>query len=164
MCACADYEDIEFHRKAVRKRINNSRALKKALPLVAKHSDGEHKLYRCESCGQLWQGSRAWNWGNDEYLFRVPLVDFSQWLEEVFVQPDELLIFTAFISEFLRQNAFVTTEAQCSISGCNGQSVSGASTCVRHHVAALQRVHQLPANPSGRWFGPYVRENIVPAL
>ena len=104
MCCCAQNEHIEFLRKAVRKRINESRALKKSLAIVAKHADGEHKLYRCGSCGQFWQGSRAWNWGNDEYLFRVPAVEVSHWLEEVFVQPDELLIFTEVLSDFLRQN------------------------------------------------------------
>ena len=51
MCCCAQNEHIEFLRKAVRKRINESRALKKSLAIVAKHADGEHKLYRCGSCG-----------------------------------------------------------------------------------------------------------------
>lgn len=51
MCCCAQYEHIELLRKAVRKRISESRALKKSLALVAKHADSEHKLYRCGSCG-----------------------------------------------------------------------------------------------------------------
>ena len=164
MCCCAQNEHIEFLRKAVRKRINESRALKKSLAIVAKHAGGEHKFYRGGSCGQFWQGSRAWNWGNDEYLFRVPAVEVSHWLEEVFVQPDELLIFTEVLSDFLRQNNFATREAECSVSGCNRPSVSGTSTCLRHHLQALQAQHQLPANPNGRWFEPYAHENIVPAL
>lgn len=164
MCSCDQYQHIEFLRPAVRKRINESRALKKTLAVLAKHPGGEHKLYHCSSCNQLWQGSRAWNWGNDEYLFRVPPIEVSSWLQEVFVQPDELLIFTAVIADFLRQNTFTRQEAQCRASGCGQQAVAGTSTCLRHHLAALQREHQLPVNPEGRWFDPYVRENIVPAL
>jgi hypothetical protein len=164
LCPCVDYEHIEFKRKAVRKRINESRSLRKSFALVLKHPDEEHKLYHCEACGQLWQASRAWNWGNDEYLFRVPEVKVDQWIAEVFVQPDELLIFTAVISEFLSRNTFTAQEARCNVAGFRSKAVSGVSTCLLHPVEALQRVQQLPENPTGRWFEPYVRKNIVPAL
>jgi hypothetical protein len=164
VCSCAEYEHIEFLRKAVRKRINASRSLKKSLALLMKHPDGEHKLYRCTACDQMWQGSRAWNWGNDEYLFRVPDIKEGQWIKEVFVQPDELLIFTAVLGDFLSANRFTVLKAPCGVDGCRDNAVSGTSTCLRHHVEALQRVHQLPETPTGRWFEPYARENIVPAL
>lgn len=164
MCSCAEYEHIEFLRSAVRKRINASRALKKSLTLLAKHPEAEHKLYQCTQCNQLWQGSRAWNWGNDEYLYRVPHIETSQWFERVFVQPDELLIFTAVIGDFIGRNKFVASEAPCSVNGCSRNAVTGLSACLPHHVRQLQRSHQLPAEPVGRWFEPYARENIVPAL
>ncbi len=109
MCSCAEYEHIEFLRKAVRRRVKQTPALKKQLSLVAKHPGGEHKLYQCTSCGQQWQSSRAWNWGAEEYLFRVPTLDTQSWLAQVYVQPDELLIFTAVLADFLSRNDFDVT-------------------------------------------------------
>lgn len=164
MCSCSEFEDLEFLRMVITKRIKESRALKKAFELLAKHPDKEHKLYRCKACGQLWQGSRAWNWGNDEYLFKVPPIETNEWLSEVFVQPDELLIFTATTSDFLKPNSFPEKDSLCSVSGCGKKAVSGSVNCLRHHLESLQRAHTMPAYPTGRWFTPYVRENIIPAL
>lgn len=164
MCSCSEYEDLEFLRKVITKRIKESRSLKKSFVLVAEHPDKEHKLYRCGECGQLWQASRAWSWGNDEYLFKVPPIDADSWKSEVFVQPDELLIFTGIVSDFLNRNTFTENESQCSVSGCGQRAVSGSVNCLRHHLESLQRARTMPAYPSGRWFKPYVRENIIPAL
>ena len=164
MCTCSEYNHIEFKRTAVSKRIKESRLLKKSLLLAAKHPDAEHKLYACKDCGQLWQGSRAWNWGNDEYLFRVPKIEVSSWLEEIYVQPDELLIFTAVMSQMLGQNTFAADEQSCRVLGCARNSIQGLATCLPHHVLALQNAGQLSRDPTGRWFEPYVREGVFPAL
>lgn len=164
MCSCSDYEDLEFLRKVISKRIKETRSLKKFLVLVAEHPDKEHKLYRCNECGQLWQSSRAWNWGNDEYLFKVPQTETDAWKSEVFVQPDELLIFTASVSDFLKRNTFTENDTSCSVSGCERKAVSGSVSCLRHHIESLQRARTMPSYPTGRWFKPYVRENIIPAL
>lgn len=164
MCACSEYEDLEFLRKVITKRLKDSRILKKQLEVVAKHPEKEHKLYRCNSCCQFWQGSRAWNWGNDEYLFKVPTITPEEWLVEVFVQPDELLIFTGALGRFLEENTFTDKEELCSVKECSKKSVSGTLNCLRHHIESLQRGRVMPAYPSGRWFEPYERENIVPAL
>jgi hypothetical protein len=164
VCTCTEFQHIEFKREAVNKRIKESRSLKKAFTLIAKHPDEEHKLYSCQECGQLWQGSRAWNWGNDEYLFRVPRIEVPQWLEQVFVQPDELLIFTAVMSELLGRSSFVAGEQTCRVTGCERKAVQGLATCLPHHVASLQNAGQFPKDPVGRWFDPYAQEHIVPAL
>lgn len=164
MCTCATYPDIEFLRSAVRERIKASRALKKSFTLVAKHSSGEHKLYSCPDCAQLWQGSRAWNWGNDEYLFRVPALRIEDWLREVFVQPDEMLIYVATMRSILDAGRFVAGTGACVVHACESVAVEGLATCLHHHVQALQDAGQLAQEPVGRWFGPYVRENILPAL
>ena len=66
----------------------------------------------CESCNQIWQASRAWNWGNDLYFFKVPNTTVENWLKQPFVQPDELLIYTAVITEFLNQQ-FVLGDKPC---------------------------------------------------
>ena len=164
MCTCATYADIEFLRSAVRERVKASRALKKSFTLVAKHSSGEHKLYSCPDCGQLWQGSRAWNWGDDEYLFCIPTVSIEAWLQEVFVQPDELMIYVATMRSVLDEGRFVAGKAACEAHGCERVAVEGLATCLPHHVQALQHAGQLAKEPSGRWFGPYVRGDVVPAL
>ena len=164
MCSCSEYQDLEFLREVITERIKKSRPLKKALVLIAEHPDNEHKLYRCGECGQLWQGSRAWNWGNDEYLFKVPPIETDAWKSDVFVQPDELLIFTAIVCDFLNRNTFTKNDSLCSVPGCGQKAVSGSVNCLRHHVESLQRARTMPSYPNGRWFKPYVRENIIPAL
>ncbi len=164
MCSCAEYEDLEFLRKVISKRIRESRALRKQFELIATHNGKEHKLYRCEACGQLWQGSRAWNWGNDEYLFKVPEIEIEEWLSEVFVQPDEMLIFTAVVGEFWNNNAFVEKESNCTTNGCTRKAITGSVKCLSHHLQSLQKVGAMPACPVGRWFGPYRKENVLPPL
>jgi len=164
VCSCSTYEDLEFLRKVISKRIKESRTLKKSFVQIAEHSEKEHKLYRCGECNQNWQGSRAWNWGNDEYLFKVPPIDTDSWGAEVFVQPDELLIFTAVVSDFLKRNTFAKKDSVCSVTECEQHAVSGSVNCLRHHFESLQRTRMVPSYPSGRWFKPYVRENIIPAL
>lgn len=162
MCFCAQFNDLEFLRAAITKRIKDSCQLKKSLTAVSKHLDGEHKLYHCAACGQLWQGSRAWNWGNEEYLFRVPPVELTDWESEVYVQPDALLIFTAVMHDFLTRGAFTDTASICRTQGCSKSAVSGSVNCLRHHLGNLQNLGTMPSYPVGRWFGPYIRENIVP--
>lgn len=164
MCSCSKYEDLEFLRKVITRRIKESHSLKKSFLLISEHPEKEHKLYRCEACGQLWQGSRAWGWGNDEYLFKVPPIDPDDWKSEVFVQPDELLIFAAIVGEFLVRNTFTEKDSLCSVPGCGHKAVSGSVNCLRHHFESLQRVGTMPAYPTGRWFKPYMRENIIPTL
>ena len=161
MCSCSEFEHLEFLRKVVSRRIKESHALKQSMNVIAKHPEGEHKLYRCGECGQLWQGSRAWNWGNEEYLFRVSRVDVDSWKSEVFVQPDELLIFTAVMDDYISQNAFTDRGFLCNTPDCGRKAVLGTANCLRHHIESLQRVGNLPPDPKGRWFHPYVRENIV---
>lgn len=41
--------------------------------------------------------SYAWNFGNGEYLFKVPKVETENWIEEQFAAPDEILIYLALI-------------------------------------------------------------------
>ncbi len=163
-CSCADYEDIEFARQAVSKRIKKSRDLKKVLELLQTYTYGIHKLYRCRICGQQWQGSLAWGWRNEEYLFRVPQIDTEQWLEEAFVAPHALLAYVASFHDFFTKNQFDETEKQCSVKGCERKAVSGVFTCLLHHVEGLQRLSLLPKEPTGRWFKPYERENIIQPL
>ena len=161
-CSCGAFRDLELVRKDISKRIKESRQLRTVLDLVCSHSDAEQKLYQCKVCGTLWQGSRAWNWGNDEYLFTVPPITLADWQQEVFVQPDELLIFVAVIGEFWDKNRFDLTEEYCRTEGCQNNSIVNSVLCPRHHMESLQHAHMLPATPTGRWFPPYKIEGILP--
>ena len=161
-CSCGSFRDLELIRRDISKRAKESRQLKKTLDLVCCHSDAEHKLYQCKGCGKLWQGSRAWNWGNEEYLFIVPPIAVADWQQEVFVQPDELLIFLAVIGEFWDKNRFDLSDEWCRAERCRNKSIVNSVLCLRHHLESLQRAHMLPATPVGRWFPPYQKEGILP--
>ena len=163
-CSCSSFRDLEFVRKDISKRIKESRSLRKSLELVSSHTDAEHKLYRCQSCGQMWQGSRAWNWGNDEYLFKVPIIEVADWLENVFVQPDELLIYVAVVGEYWHRNRFDLSEKICRAQSCSRNAIANSVLCLRHHMESLQRAHMLPTSPVGRWFPPYEESGIIPPL
>ncbi|WP_320151086.1 hypothetical protein [uncultured Tolumonas sp.] len=150
-------------RKVISNRIKESKDLKKKLKEIAKSEDKEHQLWVCESCGQTWQSSRAWNWGNDLYLFKVPPVFLDEWLKQPYVQPDELLIYVGGLSEFLKQG-FEKGEEKCKKDGCADKTIKGLAICLKHHIESLQKVRLLPQEPVGRWFKPYIEENFKPNL
>lgn len=163
-CKCEDFEDLEMLRKVISKRIKETKKLKKALKLLSKSDDGEHVLMECEGCGQYWQGSRAWNWGNDLYLFHVPKITTEDWQQEVYVQPDELLIYVASLQGILSQGNFEPKNEPCRVVGCDNPAIKGLVNCLEHHVQNLQKINQLPRNPNGRWFPPYLAENFKPTF
>lgn len=163
-CKCAEFEDLEMLRKVISKRIKESKKLKKVLNLLTKSEDGEHVLMNCKSCGQYWQSSRAWNWGNDPYLFRVPEIKNADWRQEPYVQPDELLVYVASLQDILSQSNFEPKNEPCRMKGCEQSAIKGLANCLEHHVQNLQKINQLPQNPEGRWFPPYLAENFKPTF
>ncbi len=140
------FPHLEFTRSAISTRINDTKSILKDLVLVCKHSDNEHKLYRDKTTNEYWQVSYAWNWGAKPYCFLVPTIETEDWLKERYVDPDELLIYVASMKDFL------SNEENRKINN------------LERHVRSLQRIGNLPPNPSGRWFGPYKSENIIPDL
>lgn len=164
MCTCADFGDLPFERQAVSRRIRDTVQLKKLLGLVGKHPTKQHRLYRCDSCGQLWQCSRAWNWGNKDYLFKVPAISVEEWNEQAYVHPSQLMESTWAMGEFLSGSDFATGTTTCAVPGCSRLAVRSLRNCLKHHVEDLRRVEQLGPEPSGRWFPPYEKDRCVPAL
>jgi hypothetical protein len=154
-CECAKFEPIELYREAVSKRIKQTKKLKHELETIATHNLGEHRLLRCRVCGQHWQLSRAWNWGNPEYLFAVPKIDPDQWLIEPYVQPDELLIYSAVMHDYMERCTFVQKEEECRAVGCTNRAVRFSVFCLEDHIISLQNASVLPKLPQGRWFAPY---------
>jgi hypothetical protein len=160
-CDCASFEDMQLTRDAVDHRARQTKSLKQRLQLEAKHPDDEHLLFTCTECGQTWQRSLAWNWGNKEYLFRVPPIDTKEWVNVPFVQPDELVIFAAVLARYLSRGCSTPTGQQCRRDGCPNSAVKLSLFCVRHHIENLQRIHTFPQSPVGRWFGPYRAEDFA---
>lgn len=163
LCDCQQYLDLEMTRKLISQRIKATRTLKKRLAKLAESKDKEHRLYRCESCGQAWQASRAWNWGNELYLFRVPPIELSEWLAQPYVQPDELLIYWSVLGQFLQQPIALKDDL-CRVEYCGRKAIIHSAHCLKHHVENLERTQMLPQFPSGRWFAPYERRNFEAAL
>lgn len=159
-CTCGEYADLKLDRADISRRSKQSKRLRGILNLVTEHREGEHKLFRCSTCEQLWQQSRAWNWGNIEYLFKVPPIAVRDWESLPYVAPDELLIYAAVLDRFLAGKTFRPTEAKCRHEGCAKQAVELSVHCLRHHIESLQRIGNLPKTPAGRWFDPY--RNISP--
>jgi hypothetical protein len=153
-CECKAYEDLEFRRAAITERVKHSKRLKKELEVIAKHPAGEHKLLKCQACGQYWQSSRAWNWENDEYLFKVPEIAVDEWLKEPFIQPDELLIYDAVMRDYL-EKAPAKSSRPCHVEGCDRNALKVSTFCLWHHIESLQKSGGLPKEPIGRWFPPY---------
>jgi hypothetical protein len=158
-CTCEGYGNIELLRSAVDDRIKESGAMRKSVGLLAESKDKQNSLYKCDACGQFWQGSRAWNWDNKTYLFKVPPISTAEWLEEQYIQPHELLIFNASIERVLKG---VTEKAEtCSVNGCAAKAIVGSLNCLAHHVQSLQTVRLVPQNPKGRWFPPYSQQPLA---
>ncbi|MBM6616949.1 hypothetical protein [Bacillus suaedaesalsae] len=154
-CECNNFDVIELQRNDISKRIKETKTLKKKLKLLAKHPNGEDQLYECDKCEQLWQGSYAWNFGNGEYLFKVPKVDTEKWHVEQFVAPDEILIYLAIMDRFLTENRFEVSEEFCKKDHCINKAVKGLNFCLKHHIKSLQNIGTLPQTPSGKLFETY---------
>jgi hypothetical protein len=98
-CTCKDYPDVELDRKSLSKRIRETRVLVKNLTPLYKKRGEEYELYKCDVCGQIWQGSRSWTQGNERYLFQVPPISVEEWLDEPYISPDEMMVFSWLCAE-----------------------------------------------------------------
>ena len=156
-CDCDSYGDLPLDRKSISQRACGCKAIVSRLDVVVAHDDGEHVLLRCATCGQHWQKSSAWNWGAENYIFKVPTITSDEWSSLPFVDPDEVLIFAARIDQFLGQQEFAAGDRQCRRQECKNTAVKGLALCLRHHVESLQQAGLLPKTPKGRWWGIYER-------
>jgi hypothetical protein len=154
-CECWHFDHMELYRHNIDSRIKATKRIKRDLKSLAESPDKMHKLFKCEVCGQFWQGSYAWNWGNKEYIYKVPTISVKDWLEEAYIQPDQLLIYNAVMSNWYESNSFEESEQPCRHDGCPNKAVKGLVQCLEHHIEDLQRAGALPKPPQGRWFPPY---------
>ncbi len=156
-CECEKYEHLKLYREPINQRIKKSRILKRRLKELAQSTDGEHTLWQCSICSQFWQSSYAWNWGQKFYLFKVPPIAVDEWLIEPYIQPDELLIFTAVMQDYLDKNSSEETDRKCRAEGCGKNAIKFTVFCLSHHIESLQKAGALPKYPKGKWFLPYER-------
>jgi hypothetical protein len=154
-CECAKYIDLELSRAPISKRIKETKVIKKHLEQLAKHVDGESVLLKCKTCGQFWQINRAWNWGNDEYAFKVPEIEIKKWMKERYSAPDEMMIYSAVMSRFMETNNFNDSAQECREENCIKMAVEGLPFCLSHHVEQLSNIGKLPKKPVGKLFPPY---------
>lgn len=154
-CICENYKVLELQRNDISKRIKESKLLKKQLTTISKHNNGEARLYKCDVCNQIWQGNYAWNFGNGEYLFRVPFTEIVEWESNPYVAPDEILIYLSIMERFLYGNTFRLSIQVCKKENCNNKSLEGTHFCFEHHIISLQNIGNLPKEPTGKLFPPY---------
>ncbi|AYB34730.1 hypothetical protein [Chryseolinea soli] len=154
MCECSAYSDLELIRESIDKRIATTKKLKKQLQWVAESPAGD-SLYKCDGCQQLWQSSHAWNWGNKEYLFKVPTIAVADWMEEFFARPDQMLLYSGMMHDYFEKNKFVVSDTPCRKEGCGHNALVNNVLCKEHFIQSLQQFGMLPKFPEGRMFSPY---------
>jgi hypothetical protein len=161
-CGCASYKDLELLRDDVTTRIKQTKKLRPSLQRIDGTDDKRDALYKCECCGQLWQDSYAWGWDTEDdprYLFRVPTVSVSEWIQLPFVRPHELLVFAADIERITE--GMTEKDEPCQTIWCTRKAVTHSVFCLRHHIESLQKLRSVPLL-SGRWFPPYNQSGFAP--
>lgn len=154
-CDCPNFHPIPLERKAITKRIKESKALKKRLQVVAEDKELAIALYRCPVCDEMWQSGREWHFANEEYLFRVPAISAEEWLREHYQQPAAMFVFDASMRSYLERSKFVPSAEKCRVDGCGKRASSLGVFCQEHQIQALQKQGRLAKPPSGRLFPPY---------
>jgi hypothetical protein len=153
-CSCAKYLPLELSRDQVEKRIKESQVIQKSLDLQCESPNG-HSLFQCKFCKQAWQLSSAWNWGGKTYVFKVPNIEISEWLDNPYVSPADMLIYSALVDEYLAKNNLIASDKSCKIENCREKALMKNVLCKYHFIESLQKVGLLPKPPVGRIFAPY---------
>lgn len=149
-CRCSEFGTIELYREDITERIKRTRTLRRTLDQIAHHPLEEHKLFRCGVCDQFWQISRAWGWGNFEYLFKVPAIKKDDWETQPFQQPDEIFAYLTSIFEYEQKNSFELTSRVCKRETCSESAIQYSVLCKIHHIEDLQDKGGLARKPTGR--------------
>ncbi|MBS1797921.1 MAG: hypothetical protein JSS81_29140 [Acidobacteria bacterium] len=145
-CDCHSYEDIELYRESIDKRIRKTGHIKTHLEQLAVFPDRSCTLWKCPVCGQLWQSSHAWKWGEREYFYKVPAITVAEWLDDHFVKPDELLNYGSLLAHI----SFVEIDQKCR--KCGRNAIEYSVFCKKHHLESMQKTHAFPEFPKGRIF------------
>ena len=154
-CTCPQFSPLELDRRSISKRIKVTAAILKPLELLVESDVFKLKLLRCPQCAQYWQTGWEWNLGGTEYAFQVPAIEMKFWLQEPYLQPAALMIYTAMMESYCAKNTFEPSEKPCAVVQCPNQAIRFSGVCEPHHIAQLQQFGLLPKRPVGRLFPPY---------
>jgi hypothetical protein len=155
-CRCIAYTDLDG-RPALNKRGNEINKMLRSLQMIAEHPGGEHKLFSCTGCEQLWQQSLDWMRSNQRYLFKVPSIEITDWLDKPFVQPDDLFNRARHIQQYLRGAVFEELEPLCRSANCPNHSVKFSVFCAFHHMLNIGIKEEIPDDYG--WFDPYHKKD-----
>lgn len=155
-CFCNQYSDIS-DRPSLNNRGHKTKKIINSLTLIATHSEKEHELYKCPSCGQFWQRSLDWIRGNKPYIFKVPDTMETEWLIKPFVQPDDLFNCIAVIQQYLGRVNFEETVGVCRKDSCSNQAIKLSVLCAFHHMESLGLKSKM--TDEFTWFAPYLKNN-----
>lgn len=154
ICACSSYEDLNG-LPAVRNRGHNTGKIIKSLEFIVKHDDNEHQLYKCSHCEQHWQS--CWWQGNKPYIYKVPDIGVTDWLEKPFINLCTIFGRIEKIQEYLKGPKFEEQTALCRFPGCEEHSIRLSVLCLFHHMENIGIKITMPDDY--RWFGPYVKSD-----
>jgi hypothetical protein len=161
-CDCQNFPPISLDRKSISKRIKESKALKKRMQVIEHDEQLAISLFRCATCGEMWQSGREWNFANEEYLFRVPPISEEEWRQEHYRQPAAMMIYSAGMETFYARGKMTISSSSCRTEGCTEPALSIGVLCEKHHIESLQKNRLLPSLPPGRNFPPYFEGRETP--
>lgn len=153
-CICAKYQLLELSREQIAERIKKTRSIQRRLDLKCKSTKGHH-LFQCRFCMQLWQLSSAWNWGGQDYLFKVPDIEIPEWIESPYMSPADMMIYSASMKIYFEKNRLTDSNNLCKIENCVQNALLNNVLCKVHFIESLQKFGLLPQPPAGRLFDPY---------
>lgn len=156
MCQCDTLDDLDLStRRSFNRRIKETKTIVPELVKIDEHPDQEHGLFRCSECDQYWQTARAWNWGNEKYIFKVPVIASADWIAAPYMDPDEVFISGSVMNRFFEQTEALLEDPSkraCGVTDCSQIRLKFSALCIEHHVRQLQAIGTLPKRPRGRWF------------
>ncbi|MCU7843410.1 MAG: hypothetical protein KZQ93_06185 [Candidatus Thiodiazotropha sp. (ex Monitilora ramsayi)] len=164
-CHCQAYGDLLLNIESIEKRMLEFKDMRRHLKQIAQkvvEPGWEHyRLYKCEICGQLWQGCLSTIIDDGWYLFRIPSTTQKAWKEDPFVCPDTIVGYISDRNEYLSQE-FQYKKEKCKTNGCSKLAIVGSVHCEFHLFESLSKAGGVRKQPKGRWFGPYSEQAIYP--
>jgi hypothetical protein len=89
-------------------------------------------------------------------LFKVPEISPEDWLSLPYVQPDELLIYSAVMERYFAENDFTPTDRKCHAEECSGNAIKYTVHCADHHLLSLEKAGAITRKPEGRLLPDYL--------
>lgn len=158
-CNCKKISDI-LDYASLKKRFKETKSILTGLDIVAGHPEKEHQLLRCGTCGQCWQRSLSWTDGNKSYVFKVVDIEVEEWERRPFVQPDELLVRSGVIRQYLERGVFEEQPGICKQAGCTNYRIKLSVFCIIHQMENVGV--KLTSKEGYTWFTPYEKEMFEP--